>query len=49
MNSDMLMIAICQEIGWTYQEYMSQPMWVLELIKEKMIRDAKDAEMRSKR
>lgn len=49
MNADMLMIAICQEFGWTYNEYMNTPTWVLDLIKEKMVRDAKEAEMRARK
>ena len=29
----MEVVSICQEIGWTYYEYMSQPNWFLELLK----------------
>lgn len=32
----MLVVAICQEFGWTYQEYMNQPITFIALIKEKM-------------
>ena len=40
----MQIVAICQEFGWTYQEYMSQPSWFLTLIREKMVRDNKEQE-----
>jgi len=32
----MEVVSICQEMGWTYEEYMSQPNWFLELVKEKL-------------
>lgn len=44
MDSTMQMVAICQEFGWTYQEYMSQPTFFLTLIREKMQRDNKERE-----
>lgn len=48
MNGPMQMIAICQEFGWTYEEYQSQPDWFLRLIREKMIRDNKEQQLRQK-
>ena len=44
MDRSMQIVAICQEFGWTYQEYMSQPSWFLTLIREKMVRDNKEQE-----
>jgi hypothetical protein len=44
MDRDMQMLAIMQEFGWTYQEYMNQPSWVLTLIVEKLKRDRKREE-----
>lgn len=44
MNESMFMVAICQEFGWTYEEYTRQPDFFIELIREKMVRD--DAERR---
>ncbi len=41
MDSDMVMIAICQEMGWTYEEYLNQPIWFINLLKAKMIIDNK--------
>jgi len=41
MTPDMVVIAICQETGWTYDEYMEQPSWFLELLKEKLQTDSR--------
>ena len=35
-----MVVAICQEMGWTYYEYMSQPSWFLELVKMKLQMDS---------
>ena len=45
----MQMVAICQEFGWTYEEYMRQPNFFLSLIREKLIRDNKEQEMQIKK
>jgi len=29
-------VSICQEMGWTYQEYMAQPVWFINLLKDKL-------------
>jgi hypothetical protein len=29
-------ISICQEFGWTYQEYLAQPLWFLQLLAVKL-------------
>ena len=31
----MQVVSICQEMGWTYQEYMNQPKWFIDLLKDK--------------
>ena len=31
---------ICQEMKWTYQEYMQQPVWLIDMIIDKMELDA---------
>jgi hypothetical protein len=48
MDSPMQMVAICQLFGWTYNEYMEQPTWFLNLVREKLIKDAKEAELAQK-
>jgi hypothetical protein len=49
VNEHMLIVTICQEFKWTYNEYMDQPLWFLTLIREKMMRDNKEQEMAQKR
>jgi hypothetical protein len=49
MDGEMQIVAICQEFGWTYQDYHSQPAYFIQLIKEKMVRDAKRAELNNKK
>jgi hypothetical protein len=41
---DMQVVVICEMFGWTYDEYLSQPIEFLELIREKMKIDAQKAE-----
>lgn len=45
----MQMVHICKEFGWTYQEYLAQPIWFIKLIREKMIIDNKELEMQQKK
>jgi hypothetical protein len=49
MDEMMQMVAICQEYKWTYQEYMSQPSYFIQLVKAKMVRDNKEQELASKK
>lgn len=42
------MVMICQEFKWDFYTYMNQPTYFIELIKEKLIRDNKEAEMQIK-
>lgn len=49
MDREMQRIAIMQEFGWTYAEYMETPTHVLTLIHEKMSRDRKRQEQAAKR
>lgn len=49
MDRPMQMVAIMQEFGWTYDEYMGSPNYVLTLITEKMKRDRKQQELAAKR
>jgi len=45
MDELMQMVAICHEFKWTYQQYVNQPTWFIELIKAKMVRDNKAQEL----
>lgn len=49
MDTNMQMVAICEKMKWTYQEYVSQPAWFIYLLKEKIIRDTKAQEMQLKK
>lgn len=49
MDRSMQMIAVMQEFGWTYEQYMNTPSFVLTLILEKMRRDQKEQELAAKR
>ena len=48
MDKSMQMIAIMQEFGWTYGQYIETPSHVLTLITQKMRRDRKRQEIASK-
>jgi hypothetical protein len=39
----MLIVTVCQEMGWTYREYLSQPEWFVGLLFEKLKIDNKNA------
>lgn len=40
----MFIVTVCEMFGWTYQEYLDTPAFIIELIKEKMMRDNKEKE-----
>ena len=40
----MFMVTVCEQFGWSYEEYRNQPTFFLALIKEKMVRDNKERE-----
>lgn len=44
----MLPVMICEQYGWTYQEYLDAPISFIALIKERMRIDAKEAEKANK-
>jgi hypothetical protein len=43
------MVQICQEFGWTYHEYQSNPDWFNELVVGKMHIDAVNLKKQSKK
>lgn len=38
----MQIVSICQEMGWTYQEYMEQPIWFIDSLKDKLQIDSEN-------
>lgn len=49
MDKDMQAVVICETFGWTYDQYLDQPLPFLELIKEKMKIDAQRIENANKK
>lgn len=45
----MFMLITCETMGWTYQEYMSQPVWFIEALRQKMSIDNKRDAMNAKK
>ncbi len=45
----MVIVAICEQFGWTYTEYLEQPTTFILLIKEKMRIDADRSERENKK
>ena len=40
----MQMVAICEVYGWTRDEFLDQPVWFIDLIREKMRIDSQKQE-----
>ncbi len=40
MHPDLIMAIICDRMGFTYQQYMSQPAWFIKLLLLKFSQDA---------
>jgi hypothetical protein len=36
LDWNMQMVVICEKFGWTYDQFLDQPMFFIELIREKM-------------
>jgi len=45
----MQIVSICQEMGWTYQEYMIQPVWFIDLLKDKLQIDSDNIKKQTRR
>ena len=43
------MVTVCQEMGWTYFEYMNQPSWFLELVWDKISLDSETRKKQMKK
>jgi len=44
----MIVVAICEAFGWTYDEYLDQPTHFIDLIKDKMKVDGERAAKQGK-
>ena len=45
----MVVVEICKMFGWTYTEYLEQPTWFTDLVKEQMRIDAQKQSNESKK
>lgn len=45
----MQMVVICENFGWTYEKYLEQPLFFLELIKGRFKIDSQRQENQSKK
>ena len=39
----MSVVVVCQEMGWTYLEYVEQPSWFLSMVMDKLQIDSRKA------
>jgi len=44
----MQIVFLCQEMGWTYLEYMKQPVWFIDLLKDKLQIDSDNVKNQTK-
>ncbi len=42
LTPEMEIVSICQEMKWSYQTYVSQPEWFLDLLKAKLSCDSNE-------
>lgn len=49
MTSEVQIVAICQEFGWDYYQYMAQPKWFIEILKDKLEIDAEKSKQANKK
>ena len=47
VKDELLIVCFCEEFGWTYQEAMEQPLWFINLIRDKWEIDTKKANAKS--
>lgn len=45
----MLVAIICEKTGWTYEEFLRQPQWLIEIMVAKMIEDAREEQKELKK
>lgn len=45
----MFMLVLCEKTGWTYDQYLDQPTWFIDALRQKMAIDNKREELAAKR
>jgi len=48
LPEEILIAEICEKFGWTFQEYLEQPAWFVELIVEKIKAEGEEIKRREK-
>jgi hypothetical protein len=48
LPEEAVMVQICREMGWTYQEFQNQPSWFIDLLIELRNLEEKEHEKRMK-
>lgn len=43
MPEEIKIAVLCQHMGWTYQQYMSQPRWLIQTLEIKLNEEAHEA------
>jgi len=33
---------LCREMKWTYEEYLNQPQWLIQILSQQMIEESKE-------
>jgi hypothetical protein len=49
LRGDLIMVEICERMGWDWYTYHNQPAWFIQLIEHKMGIEAKRQEREAKR
>lgn len=49
LDKQMQMVVICETFGWTYQQFLQQPTYFIDLILGKMKIDAHNAQEESRK
>jgi len=48
LPEEIIIVEICERFGWTYQEYLEQPAWFIDLIIEKNKTESQEMKRREK-
>jgi len=48
LPEEILIAEICEKFGWTYQQYLEQPAWFVELIVEKIKMEGEEMKRRER-
>lgn len=49
LNGDTLMLELMEQYGWSYEAFQETPSFLIEIAKEKKVRDNKEKEMEARK